>query len=255
MKHCKKQSEPPPALAQFCMDHPEGTWDELREERTCYKKIRDTLLSDQSGLCAYCEISLDPENDRQVAHFHPKSDTATAHNWALDWNNLWLACKGGDQRSLANDPSRYLEPVKENRSCDTSKENRILDGQVLSPKDVPDFPRIFQFKVLEDRIEIVPDEAGCQQAGIPVTIAEKTIQEFHLNCDRLAQDRKAYTRSIEQTIGKLRQSQQDPDAALKKLAAHHLSDSNGHWCKFFTLIRWRFGKAAEAHLHAISYQG
>ncbi|MBF0461305.1 MAG: TIGR02646 family protein [Magnetococcales bacterium] len=257
MKHGNKAASGPACLVDFRADNPDATWNHFREEqRTCYEVVRDSVLSDQSGLCAYCEILLQEDN-RQVAHFHPKSDTTTSHNWSLDWENLWLACKGGTQIHHHSDPDHYLPPLPENISCDERKGRQILDSLVLSPSDVPSFPRIFRFNQRIDGMEIVPDEKGCQQAALPVEKVQKTIDEFNLNCPRLSLARMKCYQPIESAIKRLRQSGiKDTSGALEKLVKRHLSKrSNGHWPAFFTLVRWRFGNTAEQYLQSIAYQG
>ncbi|CAN5897416.1 hypothetical protein BH11VER1_BH11VER1_30850 [soil metagenome] len=43
---------------------------------------------------------------------------------------------------------------------------------------------------------------------------------------------------------------------MESLLSQHLARSkDGRWKPFFTMIRWRFGKSAEAYLHSIHYQG
>ncbi len=254
MKHCHKATTEPACLSDFRANHPDATWDHLRNERSCYSEIRDTLSSNQSGLCAYCEIFLQEDN-RQVAHFHPKSDTTTAHNWSFDWENLWLSCKGGTQIHHHPDPAHYLPPLPENSSCDERKGDAILDSLVLAPNDVPAFPRIFRFKQRTDGMEIVPDEAGCQQAAIPVAKVQQTIDAFNLNCHRLSAARMGYYRPIESAIAKLQQSK-DPRRALENLVARHLAKTpNGNWPLFFTLLRWRFNHTAEKYLLSIAFHG
>ena len=145
-------------------------------------------------LSAYCELNLDPDNE-QVAHFHPKSDTTTYHNWALAWMNLWLACKGGSQTWMT-EPYRYCPPLPDNLSCDECKGDRIVDGLVLAPDELPAFPRIFRFEQRPDRLEICVDEQACNAADIPVDKAQRTIDAFNLNCSRLAAARLALHRQL-----------------------------------------------------------
>lgn len=256
MKRCRKSTPEPPSLTTFRTANPTGRWDELRND-ACYGDIRDATRRDQGGLCAYCELSLTDDNE-QIAHFHPKSDTAGAINWALRWENLWLACKGGTQ-THHNDPASYLPPLPNNRSCDENKTSNIVDGHVLSPEEVPLFPRVFRFEQQPNEIRIVPDEDGCKQAGIPVKKAQNTIDVFNLNCQRLAVARLSVYRSIESTLKKLRESSFSIEQKAEKqrqFAARHLSMGAGHrWPRFFTLLRWQFGMIAETHLNSLPYQG
>lgn len=98
MKHCRKDPAEPNCFAEFRRQYPDADWEDdfrnLVDERPCYKEILGKLREDQWGLCAYCEIRLEPRYHERVEHFHPKSDMSSAKNWAFDWHNLWLVCKG-----------------------------------------------------------------------------------------------------------------------------------------------------------------
>lgn len=255
MKKSLKSQPEPPCLERYRTLNPQASWDQFRDDSdACYKTLRVQCRTDQRGLCAYCEISLTPENE-QIAHFHPKSDTSTAHNWALDWDNLWLACKGGTQ-SWMNNEENYREPLPENRSCDESTEARVLDGVTLSPAEVPPFPRIFRFEQRPDALEIHPDESHCTEAGLSKDKVARTITEYNLNCGRLSEARLRVYRPIEQIMRQVREKNVNSPAALMRLAQIHLGPSaDGRWGKFFTLVRWRLGKIAEDYLASISYAG
>lgn len=256
MKKCAKTKHEPSCLKDFRSQNPNGDWKQFRNEQpSCYTTVRDTLRCDQREICAYCEIELTDKNE-QVAHFHPKSDTSTGHNWALDWDNLWLACKGGSQTWMKK-RRHYCPPLPENLSCDEKKGNAVLDDQVLTPGDIPAFPRIFRFEQFPNNMIICPDENACERAGICVKKVEQTIEKFGLNCPRLARARLSLHRQIEQALKKLRTTNcADPEQALSHLARHHLGPTSaGTWCPFFTLVRWRLGKIAESYLRLINFNG
>jgi uncharacterized protein (TIGR02646 family) len=258
VKRCLKSTPEPASLAAHREANPTGSWETLRNEaRACYEELRSILRRNQGGLCAFCEISLEPDGE-QVAHFHPKSDTSTEHNWALDWTNLWLACKGGTQ-SWRPEGDQYLPPLPENCSCDEKKGNAIIDGAVLPPHEIPAFPRIFRFEQNLDSMRMVPDEKGCEEAGIPVEKVRETIATFNLNCFRLSSARLAWHRGVERYIKSVRESNKSPEAtiaALRTLAVRHLDrNAEGYRTRFFTLTRWRLGAVAEQHLQDVAYQG
>lgn len=161
MKHVDKSIPEPEDLQNYRIKSPASTWEQFRyESHDCYTALRDQLREDQGGLCAYCELSLTADNE-QIAHFHPKSDTASAQNWALAWDNLRLACKGGSQTWMSNS-DHYLPPLPEKLSCDERKGGQILDGLVFAPNEVPVFPRIFRYEQHPDRLEIWPEESACE---------------------------------------------------------------------------------------------
>jgi hypothetical protein len=61
---------------------------------------------------------------------------------------------------------------------------------------------------------------------------------------------------LEQAIRRLRSCGIDPQAGFTSLARRHLArNTNGHWPRFFTLVRWRFGQVAERYLQSIAFMG
>lgn len=256
VKHIDKSTPEPEDLKSYRIKSPTSTWDAFKcESPDCYRTLRRKLREDQSGLCAYCELSLDEDNE-QIAHFHPKSDTAGQQNWALAWDNMWMACKGGSQTWKSNSDD-YLPPLPENLSCDERKGCKIIDGSVVTPNEVPVFPRIFRYEQHLDRIEIWPDENNCEQIGLEPERVQYTIDTFNLNCPRLAKARLRVHRQLEQAVKTLRESgYQDIRKGLLLLAQRHLrKNDENRWPAFFTLIRWRFRSFAEDHLQAIGYRG
>ncbi|WP_395740333.1 retron system putative HNH endonuclease [Prosthecobacter sp.] len=259
MKHVPKSQPEPQCLSGFRQAQPEATWEDFKDT-ACSETVLDRTVTDQGGLCAYCERLLD-QNDQQIAHFHPKSDRPEPPNppapvnWGLHWPNLWLACKGGDQAWMQN-PDAYLKPASENRSCDVAKDDHVVDGQVLAPDQVPASPRIFEYRQSTDRLDIIPDEANCDRAGVSVDLAEATVNTFKLNCRRLSEARMRVHKAIENQIKSLRQKSAVPETLFPSLVHRHLArNANGEWKPFFTMVRWRFGATAEACLQSINYQG
>jgi uncharacterized protein (TIGR02646 family) len=253
VKKCLKSQIEPVCLSDFRANNPKGKWDDFRQQDG-YTIIRNTTRRDQGSLCAYCEMRLD-QNNEQISHFHPKSDTSDSHDWTFEWGNLWLACKGGSQNWLPS-PQHYLPPLPDNLSCDEYKGAKILDGTVFAPHELPTFPRIFRYEQLADRIEIHVDEEECSKTGIDKQKVQQTIDEFNLNCTRLANTRLALHRQLEKAVTKLREHGVDPRVGFANLARAHLSkDVDGNWPQFFTLIRWRLRGAAEEYLESIGYDG
>jgi uncharacterized protein (TIGR02646 family) len=262
VKHCGKDPAEPECLINYRTANPSATWDDFKnDEPDCYRIIRDRLWSIQGCLCAYCEIHLERRTDavpnEQIAHFHPKSDKTSNHNWALDWDNLWLACLGGtrysDQRVEAREP-KYGLP--ENRSCDEATDNEVLDGKILRPDEVPAFPRLFRYRQSPDRLNIEPDHGACKQAGIPVSRVESTITKLNLNCQRLAEARLPVHKTLQRAKRQLSKSGLDSKPALYRLAERHFRlGPKGCRQAFFTVARWGLGQVAEEYLHDSGYSG
>jgi uncharacterized protein (TIGR02646 family) len=256
VKCCIKSALEPECLSAFRRNNSLGTWEELRDDNAgrSYKTMRASLTEDQGGICAYCEIDFREEN-KQIAHFHPKSDLSGAINWALKWSNLWLSCKGGSQTWMKNH-DEYLPPLPDNLSCDEFKGNKKLDGIVLAPNDIPAFPRIFRFEQEPDTIKIVPDADQCRAANISVDKVQITINSFNLNCRRLGESRLTLIREIEQQLKRLRERSNDPQRHYQLLVQRFLAKkADGFWHRFFTFVRWRFNRLAEKYLEDTNYQG
>lgn len=261
MKYCRKEPDEPQCLAAIRGQNPAAEWERdfkgSGEGRACYEKLRTRLRQSQTGLCAYCEIRLTMGNE-QIAHFHPKSDRSGDHNWALDWDNLWIACLGGTRRAdrVIGSAGTPKYPLPENRSCDEATTDAVLDGVILKPDEVPPFPRLFRFLQSPDRLDIVPEPSACIAAGIPVERVEATIEKLNLNCRRLAEARLPLHRQLESAKKRLRESGTEPCTGLRRLAeAHFAIDSEGYRKSLFTVARWSLGRCAEDYLKDTQFCG
>ena len=147
MKRVSKSSAPH-VLTDYKATHPTADWDRYRNSSRRYKAVKEALFSDQKGLCAYCEIDMKRRgapgtlDDMRVEHFHPKSDTSGAHNWALDWNNLVAVCHGGSERNVVDGGVRFSAP---DLSCDAVKGDENWDGVILNPLQLPASPLCLSF--------------------------------------------------------------------------------------------------------------
>jgi uncharacterized protein (TIGR02646 family) len=256
------KSLPPNPLTCFAASQPLASWDpEFRNHNASqdYKVVRRLMLSDQGGLCGYCESDIAgvPEHKKRVEHFHDKSDIANvaAHNWGLDWQNVFAVCIGGD------DANKSIHPLPDNLSCDSHKNhlkgqlNGAPEGYVLNPLTMLASPCLFQFDKRTG--ELKPDSVACAQVNVTDNrfatleeLVEHTIKVLNLNCPRLTAQRlevlKAYNKAVK--IAKMRNDHQ----GFAKLARHWFSDK---WPTFFTTRRLLLGHHAESHLVSIQYNG
>lgn len=270
MKRVLKLAEPP-ELIRYRRAAPQSTWDQMKVAPhfggpAAYVACRQTLLSDQGGICAYCEIDIrdnDPLKCR-VEHFHPKSDVTPAHNWSLDWNNLLAVCAGGSYKHGTVPHS--LEPLSKNLSCDAHKDQMIqsnklsanCEGWILSPLEIAANPSLFKLewttgnlKPNEDYCVAHPDWPNNQHADIS-TLIQHTIDILNLNCDRLSQARLVLIRDVERNKKKQRDQGYSATVGLSNLIPRYF---NTRWPQFFTTIRICLGVAAESHLTSINFQG
>jgi uncharacterized protein (TIGR02646 family) len=235
-------------------------WEQAREARVKVGsgknakkvKIKDvitsTLIADQKGLCAYCEMTI--HENFSVEHFIPCHLSTKQKNYDLDWQNMLGNCSppGG----LLKEDLQNSQIPHEFPCCGKAKNEFIPDGQLLNPLELPT-SRLFRFRSRDG--EMMPDETACEQAGIAVVSAQFTIDILNLNADRLKRHRKTVIDEINQEIFE-RQDEIDSQVLLEKqIASERLSNSKNQWSKFFTTIRWILGEGAEKHLSSISYMG
>ena len=287
MKLCKKLPEPA-TLVAYRTAQPQGSWDDMHDDalnggQQAYPEIKRTLVRGQRCLCAYCEIRIADgcddqaidarKHEQRIEHFHPKSDSSGSVNWALLWSNMWAVCHGGSQRpaeGVPADPSQFLEPLPANLSCDSFKEHQISagrlstspEGWILSPADVPAFPVLLMF---DSDGTVRPHIDNCADVTLPnnhypdtATLVASTIEHLNLACVRLSERRRIAGAGLEKQIKRARDQAPgvEPATVLTNLARRLFSGSaDSPWVQFFTLIRWRLGEAAEAHLESINYSG
>ena len=285
MKLGQKVAEPA-TLTAYRQAQPQASWDNLRNDpfhggQQAYLDIKQTLIKGQRGLCAYCEIkiadSLTPDDiharrhEQRVEHFHPKEDRNGPVNWALHWSNLWVVCLGGSQAppdGTPMDPSRYMPPLPENLSCDAFKDHQIKigklpanpEGWLLAPNEVVAFPLLFQYAP-DGAPE--PHATNCVLLILPnnrysdtATLVDKTIEHLNLGCPRLNRSRRIAKAQLEKLIQQTRERAPgaNPQTVLLGLARRLFSmHDDSLWPEFFSLIRWRLGEPAEAHLRSIRY--
>lgn len=265
MKRVEKGEEPT-KLTDYRNANPRSTWEQMRNDAAfggndAYVEIKRTALSDQGGLCAYCEAHV-VSQAQQIEHFHPKSDIGDGHNWALDWSNLLAVCDGGSNPYSPH----YLEPLPDNLSCDQhknylSQKGGLLatcEGWLLNPLQLAAFPNLFAVHLGTGKLRA--NEGNCamipafepNHCGSAAALVENTIRILNLNCDRLCQDRLRVIRSLEHAKKQLRQQGIPANRALPSLAQRYFQR---RWSPFFTVIRSYLGEVAERHLQDISYQG
>jgi len=261
----------PPTLVSYVQAMPKSSWEQMRDDphfngRQAYQDCRSTCITDQKGLCAYCEIDIrdnDPLKCR-VEHFHPKSDRETSHNWALDWENMLGVCNGGSVEYLT-DAGFYLPPRQANLSCDAHKDQVIQRGQlpnacegwILNPLQLDASPSLFRLEMSTGKLH--PNLVACNAVYFPgnqhasvQNLVQHTIAVFNLNCDRLAQERLRVIRDIERNKKRQREQGFDATQGLSNLTRKYLQHQ---WPAFFTVIRWCLGQAAEQYLRSIQFAG
>jgi uncharacterized protein (TIGR02646 family) len=262
MKRVHKASATPAPLVAFQQDDPMATWDKLRAVgRAVYDELCKTLQTDQAGLCAYCELAATKEaNSLQVEHIVAKSYQDPACNWALHWPSMLAVCTGGSRWAGEGEQekARYLEPLRDNLSCDQHKNHRVNTGLlgedsrgfIVNPLDLPAFPPLVA--VLHDG-RLIPHPDACAAVEISPNaystteeLIAKSIEHLNLNCVRLCLARLEAAKNVAAELKKAR---------AESLCPRFLSLRNGRRRQFFTVYRCRLGQAAEAYLAASGFRG
>ncbi len=270
MKKVKQLQSAPASLQDFMREYPYEkrnitNWKAFGNEGGQAKsEIMQDLDKVQHGLCAYCEIELvkqtdkGPISDRQIEHFHPKSDIPSSIDWMFEISNLFAACRGGSQthlfgdKSSFNDDERCLKPYQKNHSCGETKKDDNLDNIILKPSELPDSPSLF---VVSDDGAISVDEEACSQTGVEIIKATMTIKLLNLDCVRLRNARQAIWEKLNDDLAveweHLGEEATDDDfeTLLAQLAEEMLTfEPNEALPAFFTTIRCFFGVHAETVL-------
>ena len=153
MKRIRVVVDPTPGLGDYLDSADNANWEEFRSHHAgaSLRELRATLLRNQHGLCAYCEIEIEEPN-RQIEHVVPRSDAAVGKQRALDISNMLVCCLGraktvyGLREHEREDYHR--EPVADNESCGHAKGNRndeaFIDPRILPalPSEIPSFYHI-----------------------------------------------------------------------------------------------------------------
>lgn len=260
MKKVVKSAQEPELLAQYRQENPDDNWkkDFKPNNPDGYKQVKQQLIDDQKGLCAYCEIDLKPghgkgTDDFRVEHFHPENPHNPPPNHALDWSNMLGCCSGGNAKYVTDSEERFTSP---DHSCDVPKGSKNLTGSILNPvTDIPAYPRLFKYKEQgEDAGMIEIDQQLCPEHLQQQ--AEQSLAELNLNAKRVKRFRSAVIDKLREALELNIQSGMTDEEALQDLAELYFTDqSDRHWPAFFTTIRWYLADMAEERLQEIGYNG
>lgn len=246
-------------LTQYAGLHPDHEWD--KDFKACnnnkdYLTIREIMVSDQGGLCGYCEAVISGGQPKRVEHFHDKSDKSSCHNWALDWENVFAVCNGGS----GYETDKTLYPTPSNLSCDAHKShlknNGFVppEGVILNPLTLINTPTVFYLDKYKGKLKA--NTVVCEKLRLEVntfnTVAElvdNTIKVLNLNCYRLTEQRCQLVISWSKAL-KVSQKMNNPKSM--EILVHNWFSQR--WPEFFTTRRLIAGKFAERYLAGINYK-
>ena len=261
MKKINK-SQPPNVLTEYALQNPTAEWESgFRQynQGQDYKQLRDQLIEEQGGICAYCEEKIVglTANKQRVEHYHSKSDKSDpAKNWGLDWFNLLAVCIGG------NDADKKLHPLPDNLSCDSFKGHLIDTGKLsvsceqdlLNPLGLPTQLLVKLDKATgklgintEVCLKIEQNDPAFQ--GLTSSV-KSTLENLNLNCQRLQDNRLEVLKRYNMEVAKYRKA--NDKQGLQKLAERWFSQ---RWPSYFSTRRYLLGAHAERYLQQITYNG
>lgn len=245
----------PNELQTFCRDNPVcNKWDVFYNNYSeSYKRLKLIILSQQGGLCAYCEEKL-PQNEpslQRVEHFHPKEDVSSTHNWAFDWNNMIVTCHGGSREDDGHTDSSQKKAKRNTElHCDASKEQYITpercEGYLLNPLTMP-VECLFS---LDRRTgELQPNDDACRTVTVQDNhfdsvpeLVRSTIEILNLNCNRLNEKRRKVIQEFERQRKSLRQNSTTTTSIRESIAMKWFGNNIP---SFYTTRRILLGKYAE----------
>jgi hypothetical protein len=115
MKKVSKTTTTPDLLGDYFQNNPFDSWQQFYANNggPAYKQLKNTLIGDQRGLCAYCEIDLaqyagDGLDDFRVEPFHPKSPTGCKPMGVMLKKHLRISLKSISQIPLTCLGRRFL---------------------------------------------------------------------------------------------------------------------------------------------------
>ena len=129
MLHIEKGEEPQ-FLIDFKKKYPKKDYDskEFAEHRP---KLKERLIKEQKGLCAYCcgRITLEKSHNEHIEPRHPGTFTSKR---SLDYTNIVASCNNpetcGNKKENNYDEKQFISPVDEN--CE-EKFTYYADGKII----------------------------------------------------------------------------------------------------------------------------
>ena len=237
MKKIRELNDSTPGLSEYVnLAGSKANWEKFRSHNSgmSQRELRDSLIQNQHGLCAYCEIKL-TETDRQIEHVIPRSDPQHGAAREVDITNMIACCVGG---------TRSKTRKRGGPSCGQAKGNKN-DENFIDPRLLPAQPSLT--KILHDGRNdgrITVDEEACKSENIPAARVRKTIEILNLNAEWLQLERTKYRKELVE-----RSKQYDnPDTMNAWIRTLLTPDENGQLTPFFTTTRSYFTPLSESIL-------
>ena len=236
MKRIREVRDPTPGLADYLGSVDRGSWVEFKSHRSgrSFGELREALVRNQHGLCAYCEkaVAAEPAGS-QIEHVVPQSVSGDGSANETDIANLVACCDGGQKE---NSGLRRRERAS-GLSCGQAKGDRS-NGEFVDPRTLPASPTLVSVD-FSGRIEA--DRDACGSAGWAHGRIFRTVEVLNLNAKRLRLARERWWDDL------VRRSREAIGAAQTEAWVREVltPDEDGRLVPFFTTSRAFFGPLAE----------
>ena len=242
MKRIRALADPTPGLREYLDSVDHANWIEFcsHDAGASLRELRETLLRNQHGLCAYCEIEIKGPR-RQIEHVIPRSDDAVGNQRALDISNMVACCMVGTVPVAGLEEHEredyYRRPLADNMSCGQAKGSQN-DAEFIDPRTVPAVPSLVRVGA-NGLLEV--DDNACQAAGVVPERVTRTIEILNLNAERLQSARRKWRLALIEAA----QRAGDADRMIAWIRAVLIPDDYSRLPRFFTTSRCYFDPVAE----------
>ncbi|MDR2353602.1 MAG: TIGR02646 family protein [Deltaproteobacteria bacterium] len=192
-------------------------WKKFKKTKFC-KKLVEHLKNNQNSLCAYCEKKITKDN-QEIEHFIPKSMSTENYDYTFEFSNLLLCCRDSQKTG--------------NLSCGQKKKGKDPKETCLNPYTMPDI-RLFEGKLVDTGIQLIPDETACSKAKTDVTLVWSTIKMLKLNTPFLCSQRRVVWKRFEKYIKEARLM----EGAKQTEEKQKLKSQYQQVQEYITTIRW-----------------
>ncbi|WP_349829341.1 retron system putative HNH endonuclease [Brevibacterium litoralis] len=182
------RADPPQSFITFVQKYPAATYDvDLNSDSVLKEELREHLLRQQGGRCAYCERDISKSSSTRIEHFHPQSLLVTSADGECQKRTGVTVRKGGSVAADLAIGNLLLccdghEGTGE-ETCDKSKGNTHICEDMDNPKGLPaEIPSLVEVKH-DGTVEVVRSMRTAADA-------QRVIDEIlNLNSRTLTQNR------------------------------------------------------------------
>ena len=236
MKRVRTVQEPTAGLADYLDSVDRGSWDDFGSHigGRSLRELREVLVGNQHGLCAYCEKAVAAERaGSQIEHVVPRSDPMHGPAKELDITNLVACCDGGEKETTGSGRRGRRTRL----SCGQAKGDRS-DPDFVDPRALPASPALVS---VDSSGRIEADRDACRSAGWSPERVSGTVEVLNLNTERLCLARERWWGDLVATSTRF----DDPTRIGAWVQEVLTPDEDERLVPFFSTSRSYFGRLGE----------